>query len=89
MRAFLLASLLAASPAAPADSWFAHVRYLASDRLEGRATGTRAYRLAADYVARQLEAVGLDTELQQVTTPRAAGDFVRFMADLALRVANR
>jgi len=63
MRALLVAALLAASPA---DRWFSHVQYLASDRLEGRATGTRGYRLAADYVARELTAAGLETELQQV-----------------------
>lgn len=63
MRCLLLATLLAMSPA---DRWFSHVEYLASDRLEGRATGTRGYRLAADYVARELAAAGLETERQQV-----------------------
>ncbi len=33
----------------------AHVQYLASPELEGRGTGTKGARLAADYIARQLE----------------------------------
>ena len=63
MRTLLLATLLAVSPA---DRWFSHVQYLASDRLEGRSTGTRGYRLAADYVARQFSDAGLEIELQHV-----------------------
>jgi hypothetical protein len=37
----------------------AHLRYLASDLLEGRAPATRGGRLAAAYVAAQFEALGL------------------------------
>jgi len=37
----------------------AHMRFLADDRLEGRATGTRGYELAAAYLATQFEAAGL------------------------------
>jgi Peptidase family M28 len=37
----------------------AHVRFLASDLLEGRGTGTRGYGLAALYVASQFEQLGL------------------------------
>ncbi|MFQ5528279.1 MAG: M28 family peptidase [Thermoanaerobaculia bacterium] len=36
-----------------------HVRYLASDELEGRATGTEGGRLAAAYVEAQFERIGL------------------------------
>jgi Zn-dependent M28 family amino/carboxypeptidase len=37
----------------------AHVRFLSSDLLEGRAPGTRGGRLATEYIAAQLEAFGL------------------------------
>jgi Tol biopolymer transport system component len=37
----------------------AHVAYLASDELEGRLTGTKGAQLAADYVAKQLQAAGV------------------------------
>lgn len=38
----------------------AHVRFLASDALEGRMTGTQAYRVAAEYVASQFRSIGLE-----------------------------
>jgi hypothetical protein len=38
----------------------AHMRYLASDLLEGREAGTRGYDLAAGYVASQLPLLGLE-----------------------------
>ncbi len=37
----------------------AHIQFLASDLLEGRATGTRGYDVAALYVAAQFEQIGL------------------------------
>lgn len=36
-----------------------HVKYLASDELEGRGVGTRGEKLATDYIASQLQAEGL------------------------------
>jgi Zn-dependent M28 family amino/carboxypeptidase len=49
-----------AAPAAPGDTgWWAHVRVLADDKLEGRLTGTDGYRQAADYVARRFAEYGL------------------------------
>lgn len=60
----------------------AHVKYLASDALEGRGVGTRGERLATDYLAAQLEASGVKaggedgTYFQRVTllgsTPQQA-----------------
>ena len=50
----------------------AHVKYLASDELEGRGVGTRGESLATNYIASQLKAEGLqpagdnDTFFQQV-----------------------
>jgi hypothetical protein len=38
----------------------AHVTFLADDLLEGRGTGTRGYDLAAQYVAAQFQAMGLE-----------------------------
>src|SRR2546426_6088512 len=38
----------------------AHLRFLASDLLEGRAPATRGGRLAAEYIAAQFEALGLE-----------------------------
>jgi Zn-dependent M28 family amino/carboxypeptidase len=57
------AALAAAAPAADdtaaGQRWWAHVRYLADDRLEGRLTGSPGYRTAAEYVARQFKEAGL------------------------------
>ncbi len=38
----------------------AHIRFLASDALEGREAGTRGYDVAAAYVAAQFEAAGVE-----------------------------
>ena len=38
----------------------AHLRFLSSDLLEGRAPGTRGGRLAAEYIATQLRAYGVE-----------------------------
>jgi len=38
----------------------AHLRFLSSDLLEGRAPGTRGGRLAAEYIAAQLRAYGVE-----------------------------
>jgi hypothetical protein len=43
-----------------------HIRFLASDLLEGRETATRGYDLAAEYVATQFAAMGLKTEMQPI-----------------------
>ncbi len=45
-------------PSAEGEAWWAHVRYLASDSLEGRNTGSEGYRRAADYVADQFRQAG-------------------------------
>ena len=54
----------AAPPAPPLDSHAAdriraHVEFLASDLLEGRATGSTGHAIAASYVAAQFTALGL------------------------------
>ena len=55
----VLPLLTAAGVAAEADRWWAHVRFLADDALEGRDTGSAGYRKAAAYVAREFEKAGL------------------------------
>ncbi|MDP9054856.1 MAG: M20/M25/M40 family metallo-hydrolase [Acidobacteriota bacterium] len=40
-------------------SWWAHVRFLADDKLEGRDVGSAGFETAADYVVRQFERAGL------------------------------
>ncbi len=68
-RSAVLMLALAASTAAaqrpttiPVDTaaMDAHLRFLASDLLEGRAPATRGGRLAAAYIAAQFEALGLE-----------------------------
>ena len=39
--------------------WWAHIEFLASDDLQGRATGSIGFDRAADYVADQFQKVGL------------------------------
>jgi peptidase M28-like protein len=40
--------------------WWAHVQALASDSMEGRATGSLAHKRAADYVVAQFQRAGLE-----------------------------
>ncbi len=44
---------------AEGDRWWAHIKYLASDDLEGRNTGTEGHRKAAAYIAGEFERSGL------------------------------
>lgn len=39
--------------------WWSHVEVLADDAMEGRDTGSEGHRKAAEYVAREFEAIGL------------------------------
>ncbi len=56
----LPAPVLAAGRAVEPSRLEAHVRVLADDRMEGRGTATRGYDLAAQYVAEQMQALGLE-----------------------------
>lgn len=60
MRAslFLIASLASAATIDPA-AYQAHVRYLASDALKGRATGSPELEKAAQYIQRQFASFGV------------------------------
>jgi hypothetical protein len=53
------AALTSALAGVKASTVRAHMTFLADDLLEGRASGTRGYDLAARYVAAQLAAIGL------------------------------
>ena len=61
----VLASLTPAQQTAPKQGAFdagrlrAHVTYLASDKLEGRRTGTPGADLAAEYIASEFKRLGL------------------------------
>ena len=46
--------------AALGHAWWAHVEYLADDKLEGRGTGTEGFAKAAAYVADQFQKAGLE-----------------------------
>ena len=92
MRLFAAALLVLALPAAaqPVPSVTAEqdivrrlradVEFLASDNLEGRDTGSRGYNIAAEYVASQFRAIGLEPAgenggwFQQVPFRRASFD---------------
>jgi Zn-dependent M28 family amino/carboxypeptidase len=52
-------ALLAGDLAQDGRRWWSHVQFLADDRMEGRNTGSEAYRRAARYVAEQFERAGL------------------------------
>src|ERR1700746_3483720 len=40
-------------------AWWAHIQYLADDKLEGRGTGSEGYAKAAAYVTDQFQKAGL------------------------------
>jgi len=48
-----------ARPALDPDRYLEHVKFLASPELKGRLTGTPELDLAADYIARQFQSIGL------------------------------
>jgi hypothetical protein len=45
--------------ASEGKSWWAHIQFLADDKLEGRNVGTPGFDKAADYVEGQFQAIGL------------------------------
>ena len=59
VAALCCAFVLAADDAAEGLRWWKHVEVLAGDSLEGRNTGSRGYRKAAEYVAAEFERLGL------------------------------
>jgi Zn-dependent M28 family amino/carboxypeptidase len=62
MKHALAVLLLGAAVAAaqqPAERWWAHVSFLASDSMKGRDTGSPEYRKAAEYVAAEFKRAGV------------------------------
>jgi hypothetical protein len=55
------AAAMAATPdwEALGKRWWAHVQYLADDKLEGRDTGSAGYEMAAAYVTKEFRSAGL------------------------------
>ncbi len=53
------ASLFAADYAAEGNRWWAHIAFLADDKLEGREVGKDGYRKAVEYVQSEFERIGL------------------------------
>src|ERR1017187_390774 len=53
------AALLGADFVAEGDRWWAHVQFLADDKLQGRDTGSEGHREADLYVAGKMETLGL------------------------------
>jgi hypothetical protein len=58
---FAASATLAQSPAGDASGqqWWSHIQFLAADTLEGRDVGSRGFEKAADYMAEQFRAAGL------------------------------
>ncbi len=57
--AVLFSGVVAMSAQGPAARWWAHVSFLADDRMQGRETGSPQHREAAEYVARHFKDAGL------------------------------
>src|SRR6187397_2459884 len=53
------AAAQSADLAAEGKAWWAHIQFLADDKLEGRNVGTPGFEAAAKYVEGQFQAIGL------------------------------
>jgi hypothetical protein len=53
------AAAQSADLAAEGKAWWAHIQYLADDKLEGRNVGTPGFDKAVEYVEQQFQAIGL------------------------------
>jgi hypothetical protein len=60
-------SLFATEPNSATKSWWAHVKAMAGDSLQGRDTGSEGYRKAAAYVVEQFRRAGLSPASETVT----------------------
>jgi len=94
-RLFIVAILLAGISRAATDwdargkAWWAHIQYLADDRLEGRGTGTEGFAKAAAYVTDQFQRAGLqpagvhgyaqavELNVLQLDEPQCSLEFIR------------
>src|SRR5688572_15025094 len=60
MAAFLGSDVAAQKASPEAQRWWAHVQFLADDKLEGRNAGSEGHKKAAAYVADRFKAAGLE-----------------------------
>jgi hypothetical protein len=93
-------ALFAADYAAEGDLWWAHIQFLADDKLQGREVGSDGYREAARYVAGKMESYGLSPagtdgylqpvkfETRQVVDDQSSLTIVRNDAEIALERAD-
>jgi hypothetical protein len=61
-RALLVVAIVSAAGVSgqqPAEKWWSHVQFLASDAMKGRDTGSAEHRRAAEYVAEHFKRAGL------------------------------
>jgi hypothetical protein len=56
---FIATAVSAATPAVDADRLLDHIKFLASDDMKGRASGSAELERAADYIAQQFKEIGL------------------------------
>lgn len=63
------------------DSYLKHVKFLASERLKGRGTGTQGLERAADYLGRQFRSYGLK--------PLNGGYFQEFLVTVRAELGSR
>ena len=80
------ATLLAADFAAEGNLWWAHVQFLADDKLEGRQAGSEGYRKAVEYVQTAFERLGLKPAGMQVVGMVGLFQTVRRTFTWALRL---
>ena len=81
--AFLAASKKRPNPAITASEFQEHVRYLASDELEGRFTGSTGSKQAAEYIKSEFESYGLEPAFGKTYYQEYP-----FISDLELTLAN-
>src|SRR5436309_8017214 len=57
--ALFVTTAAATTPPIPPDALLAHIKFLASDEMKGRASGSPELERAADYIAGQFKSAGL------------------------------
>ena len=59
MFLLVFSAVFAQKNAVSEKNLYKHVSYLASDKLQGRGTGTPQERMAAEYISKQFKKIGL------------------------------
>ncbi|MFN3695023.1 MAG: M28 family peptidase, partial [Ignavibacterium sp.] len=86
------------SPEITKEEIYEHIKYLASDELEGRFTGTEQCRIAAEYIAKEFEKAGLQPvfngsyfqEFPFISDIKLGDNYLKFSDEetLSLKVKN-